>query len=95
MLTEDDLCCKRNDRDTGHLADVRHGTAGTRVDLDDVYLVVAHDELDVDQSDDMQLLCQLPRVVLDHALDLRRNALCRINGDTVSRNGCPRARCAP
>ena len=40
---------------TGDLGDVRHGTGGTGVHLDDVHLAVGHGVLHVDQTGDMQL----------------------------------------
>ena len=59
--------CQRHDRDSGYLADVRHGTRRTRVDLDDVNILTAYDELDVDHTDDMQGSCQTFRILYDGA----------------------------
>ena len=36
FVSHDGFCCQRNDRDTGYLADVRNGTAGTWINLDDI-----------------------------------------------------------
>ena len=83
-VAEDDFRCQRHDRDSGYLADVRHGTRRTRVDLDDVNILTAYDELDVDHTDDMQGSCQTFRILYDGVFCMLADALCRINGDTVS-----------
>ena len=83
-MSNDNLCCKRNDRNACHLADIRNRTAGTGIYFNDVYFLTAHNELNVDQSDDMQGLRQLSCIVLNGSLCLLRNTLCRINGNTVS-----------
>ena len=83
-MTADDLSSQRNNRNSGYLADVRHGSGGTRVYLDDVNFVICHDELNVDHALDMQRPGQLLGVIHQFCLDLRGNARCRIYGDTVS-----------
>ena len=83
-VAEDDFRCQRHDRDSGYLADVWHGTRRTRVDLDDVNILTAYDELDVDHTDDMQGSCQTFRILYDSVFCMLADALCRINGDTVS-----------
>ena len=85
LLPDDHLCRKRHDRDACHLADVRHSTAGTRVDLDHIHIILAaYDELDVDHTDDMKGFCKASCVLCDLRLRALCQALRRVNGDTVS-----------
>ena len=72
-------------RDACHLADVRHSTAGPRVYLDHIHVVLAaDDELDVDHTNDVEGLGQPSRVLGDLCLRPFRQALRRIDRDTVS-----------
>src|SRR5699024_11834732 len=70
-------------RDACHLADVRHGTAGSRVDLDHIHILLAEDdELDIDHTDDVQGFCKSSRVLRD----LRLCALCQADRKSTRLN---------
>ena len=43
-MTADDLSCQRYDRDSRYLTDIRNGSGGTRVDLDDKYTFVIYNK---------------------------------------------------
>ena len=58
-----------------YLADVRHGSGGTRVDLDNEYLVVINDVLDIYQTYNVQRLSELLSVVDDDPLDVLSEGL--------------------
>jgi hypothetical protein len=84
LAAKDDSCCKRNDRNSGYLADVRYCTAGTRVNLDHIYILTYNDELDIDHTDNMKCLCKTTCVFGDGLFCFLADGLCRIYGNTVS-----------
>ena len=47
FVSKDYLGCQRYDRDSGNLADIRYGTAGTRVNLNYIYVIPKNNELDI------------------------------------------------
>ena len=80
--------CTRRQIDHLHirnLAQKRNGATRTRIDLDDIDLIVDHDVLDVEQSLDMKIQCQSLRIVDDGVKNTCGKRLRRINGDTVTR----------
>ena len=83
-MSKNDFGCQRHDRNTGYLADVRYRTAGTGVYLDDIDILANCDELNVNQSDNMQGTCQTFGVLLNGIFYFLADALCRIYGNTVS-----------
>ena len=83
-MTADDLSCQRYDRDSRYLTDIRDGSGGTRVDLDDKYTFVINNKLDVDHSLYMERPCELLCVFHDRLLVVLGDALRRIYGDTVT-----------
>ena len=83
-MSKDNSCCKRNDRDSCYLADVRYCTAGTRVNLDDIYILAYNDELNIDHTDYMKCLCKTACVLGDGIFCFLADGLCRIYGNTVS-----------
>ena len=71
-------------RNARYLGDVRNGTRGTRVDLDNVDLVVVQNELDVDQTENSKVLCQSLGVLNEGVLVLLLDVDGRIDGDGVA-----------
>ena len=84
LMSKDNSCCKRNDRDSCYLADVRYCTAGTRVNLDHIYILAYNDELNIDHTDNMKCLCKTTCVFGDGIFCFLADGLCRIYGNTVS-----------
>src|SRR5699024_2985166 len=84
LMSDNDFCCKRNDRDACHLADIRNGTGGSWIHLDDVHFFPANNELNVNHTDDIQSSGKSSCVLFDLPLCYCGNALGRVNGDTVS-----------
>src|SRR5690606_14704230 len=84
LMTQHRLGRQRHHGDPCHFGDEWHGTAGPRVDLEDVHPALVHDKLDVDQTDDAQslrdaqgVLDNLPHLVVRETLwwkDRRRVA---------------------
>ena len=71
-------------RDAGDLGDIRHGTGGTGVDLDDVHFAVGDRILDVDQTGDVELTGKAAGVV-HHGVDLGLSqVLGRVDADGVA-----------
>ena len=83
-MAKDNSCCKRNNRDSCYLADVRYCTAGTWVNLDNIYILTYNDELDIDHTDYMKCLCKTTCVLGDGVFCFLADGLCRIYGNTVS-----------
>ena len=80
--------CTRRQIDHLHIRDLaqkRNGAARTRIDLDDIDLIVDHDVLNVEQSLDMEVQCQSLRIVDDGVKHTCGKRLRRIDGDTVTR----------
>ena len=66
---------------TGDLGDVRHGTGGTGVDLDDIDLAVGNSVLDIDQTGDVELAGKAAGVI-HYGVDLGLGQmLCRVDTD--------------
>ena len=84
LVSKDYLGCQRYDRDSGNLADVRYGTAGTRVNLNYVYVISKNDKLDVDHTDDMQCSCKTFGVLCNSLFCFFTDGSCRIYGNTVT-----------
>lgn len=70
LCSKDYAGCQINDRNTGNLADIWYGSAGTRIYLDHINLILIYDKLNIDQSDYMQGTCQLAGVIDQNSLDL-------------------------
>ena len=83
-MAADDSGGQGHDGDSRHLADVGNRSGGTGVHLDDINILSVHNELDIDHSLYVQGSGQLFRVVHDGPLVALRDALGRVNGDTVS-----------
>ena len=58
LFTEHAAGSQIDHRHAGNLGDVRYGTGRTRVYLDNVDLIVVQNELDVDQAENSEVLCQ-------------------------------------
>ncbi len=84
LVSKDYFCCKRNDRDTGYLTDVRYSTAGTRVNLDYIYIISKNDELDVDHTDYMKCSCKTSGIFCNCLFCFLADGLCRVYRDTVT-----------
>ena len=84
FLSGDHCGGKVHDRDSGHLADIGHRSGGTGIDLDHVNLLAHHDELNIDQADDVQGFCQPSGILRNGLLHVLADGLGRVNGDTVS-----------
>ena len=84
LLSEDHAGRKRHDRDPRHLADVRNGTAGARIDLDDVDILILDDELNVHHTDHMKVPGKQFGVGNDRLLHFVGQIRCRIHGDRIS-----------
>ena len=84
LISHDCLGCQGNDGNTGHLADVGNGTAGTGVHLDHVHILAADNELDIDHSHHVKGSGQTAGVLRDGLLGRIADGLCRIYGNTVS-----------
>ena len=68
----------------GDLGDVRHGTGGAGVHLDDVHTAMGDGILHIDQTSDMQLAGKAAGIV-HHGVDLvLRQVLCRVDTDGVA-----------
>ena len=61
LFTEHAAGSQIDHRHAGDLGDVRYGTGRTRVYLDNVDLIVVQNELDVDQTENSEVLCLEPR----------------------------------
>ena len=83
-LSDDHLCRQIHNRNSCHLADIRHGTGGTGIYLDHIYILTDGNELNVDQPLDMKGLCQPFGVIRNLCLHRIGNRRCRINGNTVT-----------
>ena len=83
-MSQDDLGGKRHNRNSRDLADVGNRPRGSGVHLDNIYLILINNELNVYHSKDMQGSCQLSRVLLDLLFDFVRKASGRVNRNTVS-----------
>ena len=68
----------------GDLGDIRHGTGGAGVHLDDIHTAMGHSVLHVDQTGDVQLAGKAAGIV-HHGVDLvLRQVLCRVDTDGVA-----------
>ena len=76
--------CQIYHRYTGDLGDIRNGTGRTGVNLDDIYLIIVQNKLDVNQTQNCQLLGQLLGVINDGLLVLFFNADGWIDGNRVT-----------
>ncbi len=89
-MAENHLRRERYDRNTCDLADIRNRAGGSRIYLNHIYLVLVNNKLDVDHSENVKGIRELPGVGFNLLLDLCRKILCRIHRDTVSGvNACP------
>ena len=84
LVSKDYLRCKRNDRNSCYLADVRYSTAGTRINLDHIYIISKNNELDVDHTDNMQCSCKTSGVFCNCLFCFLADGLSRVYGNTVT-----------